>query len=409
LAGFSLGALHLTKIETITLPVIVGLGLIYFSMVTGFRRRWLWFLLPYLTLLGQGIIHALGIAAWYTETSFSKALPLLSAPLILLFLGLGLALGMPFAASARVRVAARTILTASIWTKLATYVLPAGVGALALFLYFIRPLGIDAIPPGSATDIAAQRVNDLQSFVRLGWFLTPAGILVGSIGWALLLRRELTRRFAFPLVAIGIDTVLTLNQMNITPVYYWAARRWITLVIPGMCLMIAYVLLYLFPKPGKSVIRMVFPVGVTIAIVLGFIQSDRPLLGYVEYRGAVDQIGALAGTIPENGIVLFPDSDAARRFSPPLDYIFGRESFFILPNVAARQSAAQAARQWQDGGRPVYWVATAEIGDPSLIGLAGDIVARQRISLPEKQTTHDRPPGEDGLFQQDLVVWKLRS
>jgi hypothetical protein len=299
-----------------------------------------------------------------------------------------------------------------VWNAVGGAALPVGIGALATYAYYVRPL--PTIQFASTVELAAQNVaaiNNLQSFVRLGWYVSPIGLLLGSIGSMLLVHLNRNRR-TFPLVLFALtEAVIFLGDTRANPVHYWSARRWLPLIIPSFCLAAAYLLVYLWPRARARWIDAVIPVGCTLAMTLSLLGGVRPLLGYVEYRGAINQLGTLAAQFPDNSVLLFANSEAGRRYTAALQFIDRRTSFVIHHDPATDAAAAAAARAWIAQGRPVFWIA-AEGPDPfegpSEIGLEGTPSGRVTISLPEKLATTDGRPGKDGLFQQSLVIWELR-
>lgn len=406
LAGFSLGALHLTKIETIPLPFVVGLFFGYQALTGRFTRRWIPFLIAYGLVTVQATLHALLIANWYVYTTFERLLSLQS---LIVIGGAGFATILAVAVLCRVptlRARVGVLILATSWWRVFAASAPIAIGSAGLVLYYVRPLLVP-MPGGAYPDpIQVYAFNEAQSFVRLGWYIGPLALLLGTLGWMLIANRELDRRSAIPLVLLGVDTLLFLYRPNITPVHYWTARRWIDEAIPGFCLATAYLLRALTPHRWLQSSTLI-PVGLGVVLFLQLFSGLRPLLGYVEYRGAVDQVGALAAEVPANAVVLFPDGDAGQRFSTPFNYLFGRSSVLVLNDPAVKAAAASAARTWMKQGRPVYWIELDNGSGPSEIGLQGTIVGHQTISLAEKLVVWDRPPGQNGLFRQDLAIWKV--
>lgn len=409
IAGLALGCVHLAKIEMLPLPFLIAAWLGYQWLVGAFDRRWIWFAAVYFIVLVQAVLHATLIANWYAVTTLRVA----TSPRLLLAVNAGALLVLALVAilvlvpTARWR--ARLLVTSSKWNKPIALLLPILAGLLAIYAWYVRPLGSALV--SAATMDAAQLAasNNLESFVRLGWYITPIGLLLGTFGWMLLLHEARDRRTILPLVVILADTLIFLADMKITPIHYWAARRWVPLVIPGFCLAVAYLLPRISLKGNDKLTRSIAPLGCAAAMTVGLLAGTRPLFGYVEYRGAIQQLGSLAATTPENAVILFPVGDSGIRFSTPLEYLFHRTSFVIWPDARMDAATGTAARRWMAEGRPVYWISTVQLPEPSEIGLGGDLVARQTISLPEKVATRDRPPGQDGFFQQEVEVWKLRQ
>jgi len=407
LAGLSLGAAHLTKIETLPLPFLIAAFLSYQILVRGFDRRWLWFLFPYGVLLLQAVFHAVYVSTLYTVNWYDKILSPRQMSLVLAFLLGSLCLTLAILFVPKVRNSFRRLIISPVWETPIGWLIPAATGLLALYAYYLRPLEVPTLPAAVHDLSQWSAPNDALSFVRLGWYITPIGVLLGTLGWMLIGHHERNRRTTLPLLVIALDTCLYLFHMFITPIHFWAARRWLTLVIPGFSLATAYVLVAAVPRGPKRFIAVLVPGGLAAVLVIGLYKADHPLLGYVEYRGAVEQLDTLARTFPPNAVLLFPDGDAGQRYSVPLQYIFDRTSFDVLLDPNVESAAGSAARGWLNQGRPVFWVTTADLPDPSAIGLPGQLVRRQRVSLPEKIATVDRPPGGDGVFQLDLIVWQL--
>jgi hypothetical protein len=184
----------LTKIEALPLPFLIAAYFAREAIVGRVRRQWLWFLVPYFALLGQAIAHAWLISSWYTATSFQKTLSpralLLAAVAVALFLGASLVvLAVPLT-----RQAVRRSLTARGWTRVANVILPAAIATVAIYAYYVRPLSVVGLTGVTLDAARLQTVNDAESFVRLGWYVTPLGLLLGIIGWMLLVRDERNRR-----------------------------------------------------------------------------------------------------------------------------------------------------------------------------------------------------------------------
>jgi hypothetical protein len=406
IAGSSLGALHLTKIETLPLPFLVALFFGYEIVVGQFKRVRLWFVIPYAALGTQAAFHAIVFSSWYTASSFGRTLSPRAIGLVAL-----ITFGVVTAFAAVIflpplRARARAAVQWHLWLPVRANILPGTIVALALFAYYVRPLLVDAATTAPAL-LSVQ--NDAASLVRLGWYIGPFGVLLATLGWALIARNVCDRRAALPLVVVAVDTLIYLDQAHITPIHYWAARRWATDVIPGACLAAAYLLVWLWPKTDRPLFDALLPIGMGAFTLFGVISASLPLIGYVEYRGAIQQLSTLASTMPSDAIVLFADGDSGERFSTPLQYLFGRRSLVVWPAPDAYAAANAGATEWLAQGTPVYWVNTRDVAGPDRAGLLGQIVARQHVALAEKIEQHDVPPGADGLFQQDVLVWKISS
>jgi hypothetical protein len=163
----------------------------------------------------------------------------------------------------------------------------------------------------------------------------------------------------------------------------------------------------MWPTSAKHRFDALLPIVFGVVMLLGLYRGTQPLLGYVEYRGAVSQLSELANRVPSDAIVLFAEGDSGERFSTPVEYLFGRTSIVVWPTAEAYGAANAEARQWLAQGTPVFWVSTPDLPGPEAVGLSGQIIARQHVALVEKLAERNVAPGPEGLFQQDLQIWQI--
>jgi hypothetical protein len=407
LAGFALGLVHLTKIELLPIPFLFGTFFCVQALAGRFDRRWLWCIGAYLGVLAQAIWHARNFASWYTVITVRESVST-GVAVAAGFASIGL---LGFTSVVLVSPWARRKVSEAVThprtNAVLSMALPVTLIALALYYYFIRPLGAEAGPANQLAAANAAIVNNRESFVRLGWFVTQAGLALGVIGWAIILRQHRNRAMLLPMLLIAADAYFFLSDPKITPVYYWAARRWVTLIIPAVCLGIAVSICALAPRARREWGRALLTITCVGVLVYQLIPVLNPLVGYVEYEGAITEIGALAQSFPANAVVLFANDDAGIRFSVPMEYLFQRTSILVPADPQVEKAVVAAAELWSRQGRPVYWVAVHKSGQLAALGLSGALIQSTLIDVPEKIATSDRPPGADGEFQVRIDVWKL--
>lgn len=412
-AGAAFGEAHLAKIETLPFPFLIGAFLIFQAAAWRADRRWWWLVAVYLVLLVQSAAHAAIIAGLYSVSTLQGFVsPRLAVAAVgLTIVGLVALAGVAALPSVHKRVS--RCLGDPRLARAARTALPVAIGLVALYAYYIRPLPTVALMAAVPSDPGAiPTINNLQSFVRLGWYVGPLGLLLGTLGWMLLARERLDRRSALFYLFVLCDALIFLGDARANPVHYWSARRWLPLIIPGFCLAAAYLIRRSIPTLRDHWSQAVLPAGCAVIMVLQLLGGTRPLVGYVEYRGAIGQFASFAARFPANSVLLFSDGEPGRRYTTPLQFLFGRTSFVVPRDASVEAAAREAARSWMSEGRSVYWVTSTSGPDPfegpGELGLRGTEVMRQRISLPEKLVVWDRKPGGDGLFQQDLEVWQLQ-
>ncbi len=286
----------------------------------------------------------------------------------------------------------------------------AGLLVMAGFAYFVRPqhLSLDAVRhplanrglwesyigaplpiPFDQYPSQAQRAVVLGNLVRLGWYLSPLGIVLGVAGLAGWLWRDLNRR-SWLVLLVGItygafsiiDTYGTAEQT-----YVYIARRFLPGAVPIFTLGTAW-LLALLVASRRRIWRGAGVAGVSL--LLGFLLATGwRAARHVEYAGALEAIAALAERIEPAAIVLMRggDRDTPTNIATPLRYTFGREVLVVYsPNpLAYRQQLADQVELWQSSGRPVYF----------LLGANGGVLNFPGFALADR-----------GLFDLQVAEWQ---
>ena len=232
-AGVGFGALTLIRIDS-TL-VLAGIAVIFLYLVAtrGTERRDLFFLLPFIMVAALGLVDALYSSRPYVSLIYrisGRTTEVLGA---LVVVGATVAL---IAVLPKVGVSSllkRFVASHALGLRAA---LALALIGLATFAYFVRPIihetyGVD---PGGAT---IPRYVE-ESFVRLGWYLSPLGLALATIGGAFAVLRCTNRGLALFLVASLLVTTYYLFDPRIAPDHFWAVRRFVPVTIPMSLLFI---------------------------------------------------------------------------------------------------------------------------------------------------------------------------
>ncbi|MBK9712228.1 MAG: hypothetical protein IPO81_13045 [Kouleothrix sp.] len=290
--------------------------------------------------------------------------------------------------------------------------------------------------PGESEKIGIAQAN----LVRVGWYLSPLGVLLGLAGFALWCWRGLSRASWLFLVASLISTFffirLAYGASDLT--YIYILRRYIPLTYPAFSLGMAYAIVALArvatkdqgPRTkdqglidGASPARrwsFVFgrwsfayrlsSLALTLALVGFFAATSWRLYRHVEYAGALDQLAGVAGRFEPEDVLLFRGEarDTPDLMITPLKYAFGLNAFAIRsadPGKYAEQLARYVER-WQTQGRQVY-LALGANGAVELPGLRADLVGPAVLRLPEFQQLRDQKPRGIQEFVFDFNVYRL--
>jgi 4-amino-4-deoxy-L-arabinose transferase-like glycosyltransferase len=313
-----------------------------------------------------------------------------------------------------------------------------GLGALAIYGYLIRPeilttevlrdplqpqhwlqlqgyIGAPIQPPTSKYCQPDQPCKEtlyisLANMVRLGWYLSPLGVALGTIGWLLLWRRLDRRSWFFMLIAT-IYALFYIRSLYGTSdqTYIYILRRYVPLVYPAFALGIAYALAALKdwqPRMAIGKRLQVAQTGVFVALAVGlllfFVVTGRTVYAHVEYAGALAQIEALSAQIQDQDIVLVRGGgandvavrDTSELIVAPLTYVYGRNVLPVKGRAPAKYPAAFADQvtRWRNEGRRVYLLLAASGSDMLFPGYGLRSIDTWTLQLREFQQLENQKP-----------------
>ncbi len=208
-------------------------------------RLYMYLLIPYALLLIHSAIHVYVFSFAYTWINLGPFLPALrSTPAVILYV----AVALPLIAAVFFREEASVI-----GRRLLAHRARASLGlALVVWLaatygYFLWPLNPD---PGNAVFLSSDGITPVylnlfreEGLVRLGWYLTPLGLLLGLSGFVIFSGWHSDHRSLPVLFLFSCETVLYLLTAGMAyPVHFWAIRRYVPLVIPVFLLLASFFL-----------------------------------------------------------------------------------------------------------------------------------------------------------------------
>lgn len=163
------------------------------------------------------------------------------------------------------------------------------------------------------------------------YYLTPLGLAAALTGWLIASGRRFWRGSALLLVAAAFAVVFFANP-RITPDHFWAARRYVSIILPACLLLAGAAAFTPIAWPAGLRIRAASRVraacGVLLLGALGwqYAQATLPILRHTEHAGMIPDIEALAARFAPDDLLLFAARRAtdAQVFALPLAYIYGR-------------------------------------------------------------------------------------
>jgi hypothetical protein len=231
---------------------------------------------------------------------------------------------------------------------------------LGVYGWFVRPAIGSA---GSYQDWWADTAlptYDHENLVRLGWYLSPAGIWLGVAGIVLLLWHGSRRTIV--ILAIGVFfSLLYLWRIQANQHQIYAMRRYVPVVMPFFIFAAVYFLAWLMQGNRRGL--RIAGVGLALLWLLGLAWSARGFISQVDYRGLIQEMAALDGTLPAHSVLIFNDQapvGVGDVLGTPLRYLFGHDVLTLRqPQEADTGALLTAMREWQAAGQAIYWIGDA--------------------------------------------------
>ena len=127
-------------------------------------------------------------------------------------------------------------------------------------------------------------------------------------------------------------------KIRIVPEHFWAARRFVPMILPGGLLLVAGAALtgvrgrLLFTRAIRG------PIGLVFLALLGvqYARAARPVIEHVEYAGIIPRLEKLAGQVGDDDLLIVESKDAGSDvhvLALPLAYTYAR-NVLVLSNAA---------------------------------------------------------------------------
>jgi len=307
-AGTLLGLLLFLRYDAI---VAVGatLGALALAYVAGQRVRW---------TFAAPLAAAAALCAWYLSGPlreyahlprvFLSHLPGWQYAGLALMAAIALAL---IAIGRRSTAISKAVIDYTPWV-LTTVVL----AATAYAMYFRHP-------GGKLTDYDAYALRTYVSF-----YVTLPAFIAAMIGYAVVARALFWRDPAF-VVVLTAFSLLLFYKIRIVPDHFWAARRFLPIILPGTLLLAASAALT--GVRGRLMLTRAIrgPIGIVFLALLAvqYARAAKPVVHHVEYEGMIPQLERLAGRVGDRDLLVVESRDAGSDvhvLALPLAYIYSR-------------------------------------------------------------------------------------
>jgi hypothetical protein len=284
----------------------------------------------------------------------------------------------------------------------ATEILPGVVSialcALALYALFFR------VPEGK---LAIENAFALRMYAA--FYVTTSAVIAALVGFVLVSRQWFWRDSAL-LLTIAFFAVFFFFKIRIVPEHFWAARRFLPVILPGTLLFACAAAAWGLRQQGWR--RAVSgSIGIAFVLLLGnhYLRAAQPVVEHIEYAGVIKELESLAGLVGDNELLLVESRDAgsdAHVFGLPLAYVYARN---VLVLAGARPEPALFA--------PFLEWARTRYGRIYFLGGGGtDLLSRhwsarpvssQRFQVPEYESSLNALPRTIRRKEFDFGLYEL--
>ncbi len=198
---------------------------------------------------------------------------------------------------------------------------------LSIYAYFLRPI-VEPVkyyptwPGGVEIPLA-----DGQNWQRMGWYLTPLGVLLATLGAAWLVWRKSWYRYGL-FLAVGLTTTVQyIYRIFNTPYHIYAMRRYVPIAIPMLMIYATVAIVTLanrkIPKSGNLIAGFL-----AVGLIAGLLYQSRFVIPQRDFAGLKIQMEALNAELIPNALVIIsepPELNVADQLGVPLRFLFDHD------------------------------------------------------------------------------------
>ena len=183
------------------------------------------------------------------------------------------------------------------------------------------------------------------------FYVTKAVLIAAVIGYAIFARRLFWRDPAFFLILTAFSLIF-FYKIRIVPEHFWAARRFLPVILPGT-LLLASAAALTGARGSLLLTRAIrMPIGIVFLalVAVHYVRAAQPVVDHVEYAGVIPRIEELAGRIADDDLLVVESRDAGSDvhvFALPLAYTYARQVLVLssaAPDKATFAAFLEAAR-----------------------------------------------------------------
>ena len=273
-----------------------------------------------------------------------------------------------------------------------------------------RGIGHEAVRIHAVRNDSRDRLaHALRDFVQ--FYLTPVGLVAALWRLVLLLKKSFWSTNGF-VVTLVVFSCLFFYKIRVIPEHFWAARRFLSVILPASCLLIGTAAFPLSLVRLPSMLdrrwprRVACALGVGLVVLIGYryLQATTPILTHVEYAGVIPQLETLNAQLRDTDLVLVESRQASDVHT--FAYIYGRR-ILIFSDANPDKIQLRQFLSWARGrhGRVLFLGG----GGSQLLSRSTTAtpLSATRFDIPEYESAYQAYPREVRFKRYDLALYEL--
>ena len=329
LSAICFGETLLTRIDSvlILLPIILFFG--YLRFTDKFKKHHFYFIVPFTLLSIHAFTHAVTVSGEYTFGTIRGMTGMRVNSLLELIHEIGeykviFCIILIITVFVLMNIYSPKIMSKiskfSIHGKYVQYCFSIAIALLFIYFSFIRPLCISKAITYGALNLGMS--YDELNLVRLSWYTSSLGILLGVVGIILLFYRKPYKETYFFLIFALLFTTIFIYKSMIMPPLHWWVRRYVPVILPSFMIAIGYTLDKIKDiKYGKLAAIILLCV-----LIVYSMNIDASVINHIEFEGFIDQTDTLAKHYNKNDVLIFDGGISGNILPVPLKYIYEKNT-----------------------------------------------------------------------------------
>ena len=271
---------------------------------------------------------------------------------------------------------------------------------LAGYAWFLRQPG-GALAP-----------HDAYAFRTFGWYVAPPALAAAALGLAVLMTRQFWRDPSFFVTFLGMSWFV-FYRLRIVPEHFWAARRFVPIILPGVMLALAAILAPTAVTAARgrgpvTLARQAIRLVLLTVVAWSFWTATAPIRPHVEYAGIIPRLERLAARFGPDDLLVVESRNASdlHVLALPLAYIYAKPVLVLATPKPDSLRFAQFLRWARTRYRNVYLLGG---GGTDLLSreVAVAPVAGERFQIPEYESPRNAYPTHVRRKEFDFGIYRF--